>query len=274
MIKHIIHTGDIHIRNYERFEEYKEYLEWFINECKNICSEYGADEMRIVIAGDILQSTVDSKPEAYDMCSWLLEELDKICKTIVIAGNHDMSSNLERLDPLSYIFSHVNFKQSIYLDKELDKKSGCLVDDDVVWCLFSRFDNFLRPNIDEMRIKNQDKTFIALYHGDIKSATTDTGFQSEGGLTASYFDGVDFGLLGHIHKRQCIKYEGIPLVYCGSLIQQNHGENLTGHGFVVWDVEECTYEVIEAPKTEYGFYTFKIDSVEDIAMDDEELINL
>jgi DNA repair exonuclease SbcCD nuclease subunit len=94
------------------------------------------------------------------------------------------------------------------------------------------------------------------------------------GLNASYFDNVDFGLFGHIHKRQTIKYEGIPLVYCGSLIQQDHGENMSSHGFLVWDTEEVSFSSVENENKEYGYYTFKIDDIEDIEMDDEEIINL
>ena len=35
-----------------------------------------------------------------------------------------------------------------------------------------------------------------------------------------------------------IKRKTPTAAYVGSLIQQNHGESLTGHGVLVWDVEE------------------------------------
>ena len=61
--------------------------------------------------------------------------------------------NTERLDPLSAIFSMCKFKQTTYLDLELDYESNYLVDDNIVWCLYSAFDNFSRPNIEEAKIK-------------------------------------------------------------------------------------------------------------------------
>ncbi len=274
MIKHIIHTADIHIRNHRRMEEYQLNLQWFIDKCREFCLNNNADETRIVIIGDLFHSKSDLSPECYTMGAWFLRELDSICKTIVIAGNHDITDNTDRLDPLTAMFSMCKFKQVYYLDKELEYQSGCIVDDNIVWCLYSVFDNFSKPNIDEIKISNPDKTYVALYHGDIISARTDAGYQSMNGLNASYFDGVDFGLFGHIHKRQTIKYEGTPLVYCGSLIQQDHGENMSSHGFLVWDTEEISFSSVENENKEYGYYTFKIDDIEDLEMDDEEIINL
>ena len=104
MIKYIIHTADVHIRNHRRMEEYQNKLQQFIDECKNICNEHDPKEVAIVISGDLLHSKTDISPEAYAMASWLLNSLDEICKTIIIAGNHDKIDNNDRLDPLTAIF--------------------------------------------------------------------------------------------------------------------------------------------------------------------------
>jgi DNA repair exonuclease SbcCD nuclease subunit len=281
MIKKIIHTGDIHIRNFKRLDEYREQLQKFIDKCKEIVSQYNPEEVRIVIAGDLVHSKTELSPECYTLASWFLRQLDKICKTIVIAGNHDVSPNLSRLDPLSVIFSMSKFKQVYYLDKDLGYQSGIVEDDNVVWCLYSAFDDFRQPCILDVRdyhcragISDEHVRYIALFHGDLKSAKTDVGYVSESGLEANYFDAVDFGLFGHIHKRQCIKADGIPLVYCGSLIQQDFSENLSCHGFLSWDVEEETYEEIDIPNEDYGYYTFSINELNDLDDDKEELINL
>ena len=60
MIKKVIHTADIHIRNIKRHEEYKIQLEKFINECSNISSSYDFDEVRIVLAGDIFHQKIQT----------------------------------------------------------------------------------------------------------------------------------------------------------------------------------------------------------------------
>lgn len=273
MITKIIHASDIHIHNYRRLDEYQIQLQKFIDKCKKIADENGVDNTRIVIAGDLIHSKTELSPEGYTLSSWFLKQLDEICKTIVIAGNHDITQNLSRLDPLSVIFSMCKFKQVHYLDQDLGYQSGMVEDDNIMWCLYSVFDDFNKPE-DINIIERSGKTFVGLFHGDLKSAKTDAGYVSENGLDGKYFDGIDFGLFGHIHKRQCVKINGIPLAYSGSLIQQDFGENISCHGFLLWNVEERTYEEINLNNDDYGFYTFSIDEKQDLEIDKEEIINL
>ena len=275
MIKKIIACSDIHIRNLRRQTEYQRQLKKFVEECQKIADNEGAENIRIIIAGDLLHNKLDISGEGYTLASWFLKKLDKVAKTYVIAGNHDLNmSNVERMDPLSAIFTMCGFKQTYLMDKELEYVSGCIHDDNVVWCLYSSFDKLSRPNIDDMKVHYPNCTYIALYHGEVKNAKTDTGFIHENGAETKLFDGVDFGILGHIHKRQCITHNGIPLVYCGSMIQKDHGENISGHGYVIWDVEKQNYEEVDIKNEDFGFYTFRIDNIEDIDEDKEDIINL
>lgn len=277
MVTKIIHVADIHIRNLKRMDEYQAQLQKFIDNCKEIVKENGAEQTRIVVAGDLVHNKLDISGEGYILSSWLLHQLDDIAKTFVIAGNHDMNmNNLSRLDPISVIFSMCHFKQTYYLDKTLDYQSGCLIDDNIVWCLYSSFDDFARPDIDAIKMEHKDDnfTYVALFHGVIKNAKTDVGYSFTNGYEGSHFEGIDFGLLGHVHKRQCMKFDGAPFVYPGSLIQQDHGENVSGHGFVVWDVESATYKEVDIPNENYGFYTFSINSIDDIDEDKETILNL
>jgi DNA repair exonuclease SbcCD ATPase subunit len=64
-------------------------------------------------------------------------------------------------------------------------------------------------------------------------------------------------LLGDIHKRQHLDKKG-TISYCGSLVQQNHGEGLS-HGYLLWDVAKRKSEYIEIPN-DYGYYTIDIDN--------------
>ena len=272
MIKNIIAVGDIHIRNVRRSEEYQKKLSKFIERCKEIVGD-NKSEWRIVVAGDILHNKTDISPEGYLTASWFLRELGKVCSTVVFAGNHDKSDNEQRLDPLTSLFAMGKMDGVTYLDSVSGYVSSCVEDENITWCLYSSFDNMKRPNINAARVENPNNTFVALFHGSLLGSTTDAGYRNENGANTSYFEGVDFGILGHIHKRQCLKNDGVPLVYCGSLIQQDFGENLNGHGFVVWDVENCTFREENLEDDEYGFYTFSINSETDIDDDTEVLLN-
>ena len=274
MVKKIIACSDIHILNFKRIDEISDILTKFIDSCKDIAKDYNKDEIRIVIAGDIFQSKIEISNEANIMAGWFFKQLNEIAKTIVIAGNHDMlMNNTSRLDSLTPIFTLSNFSNTLFLDKELNYESGCLVDDNIVWCLYSSFSNFEKPNINEFKENYPDKTFIGLFHGEIKGSKTDTGRVMENGFDSNFFSDIDFGILGHIHKRQCIKKNGVNLVYCGSLLQQDYGENLTGHGYVVWDVLNKTFNEYDIENNN-KFYLFQINNYEDIDNDKEELINL
>lgn len=273
MVKYIISCADVHIRNYKRMDEYKIQLKKFIEECKTFVKEHGSESVRIVILGDLLHNKLDISGEGYVLASQFLKELDKICKTIVLTGNHDVNmANLSRLDPLSTIFNMCNFKQTYLIDKELDYESGCLIDENITWVLYSTFDNFSKPNIEEARIEYPDNVFIGLYHGDVHNAKTDAGYTVENGVDDKHFNGLDFCLCGHIHKRQKLMCDGVEALYIGSLIQQDHGENINNHGYVILNTENLTYTEHNI-ENEKGFYTFTINNENDIDNNLEELIN-
>lgn len=275
MVTKIIQIGDVHIRNYRRIDEYQEQLTKFIDICKNIVTQNGVNNTRIVICGDLLHNKTDISPEAYALASWFLRELNGICKTIVFSGNHDKIENDARLDPLSAMFAMCRFENVVFLDKESGYESCIFDDDNIRWCLYSAFDNFNKPTqFKRKNTKEKDKRYVGLFHGELKSSRTDVGHESETGLPPAYFEDIDFGLFGHIHKRQCISYNGIPLVYSGSLIQQDFGENVSGHGYVLWDVDKCTYDVFDIDNPNYTLYTFQVDNIDDVDNDKEEIINL
>lgn len=275
MVKYIISVGDIHVRNFKRMEETSEMLEKFIEYCQNFTTNHNPDETRIVVAGDVFDQKINTSNESKVLVSWFLRELNKIAKTIVICGNHDyLMNNASRICSLTPVFSMSNFDNCQYLDMDLGYTSGCVIDDNIVWCLFSTFEDFNRPEIDLLKIEHPDKKFVGLIHADINGAKTDVGRVTDKGLDVDYFKGLDFVIAGHIHKRQEIKKNGVKIVYCGSLIQQNMGENLFGHGGVIWDIENKTWEPFDIDRGEYGFYKFTIDDIDDIENDKEKMLNL
>lgn len=272
-IKKIIHCGDIHIRNLERHEEYEEQLSKFINKCQEIANNYEKDEIRILIAGDLLHQKNNITAELVSAVSNFIRSLEEIAKVIVIAGNHDLVvDNLTRQSAIGSIFESCNFENSYLLDSALGYESGYVEDDNITWCLYSIFDNFNCPNIDLARKENPDNKFIGLYHGMVVGSKLYSGLIADSGVQGSLFEGCDCVMAGDIHKYQELKRGGIKIVYPGSLIQQNHGETVTQHGFVVWDVETLENEFIEL-ESEYGMYNFEIQNVEDIDEDKEILVN-
>lgn len=276
MVKYIIHCGDIHIRNLRRIDEITEQLEKFLNDCRDIVAKKGKDAVRIVVAGDTFSQKINISNEAKLVAAWFFRELDSITKTIVIAGNHDfLMNNKSRVDSLTPIFEMGQYENVFYADRELGYTSGCIVDDNIVWCLYSSFDDFNAPeNLEYMKSTNPDSKFVGLFHGEVNGAKTDAGYMIERGLNGEYFEGMDFVCAGHIHKCQEIKKNGVKIVYSGSLAQQDYGENVSGHGYVIWTLSKNSWKHKEIENPEHGFYKLVIKDENDINNDAETFINL
>ena len=280
MITKIIACGDIHVPSLKGIDQLKSVLQCFIDKCKKIVDEEDEPEnVRIVVLGDIFDQKIAITNESVLCVDWFFSELDKICKTIVIAGNHDfLMNNLDRVDSLTPLFEIGKYENVIYLDRELGYKSGILDDDNVAWCLFSSFDGFTTPDIKVHKVANEGKEmiYVGLIHTDVNGAITNTNYVAENGVDPGVFEDCDFVMAGHIHKRQEIKKNGVRVVYTSSIKQKDFGESISAHGFVLWDIEdpeEITYKYVDIPNPDGGYYQFSIKDIEDISNDDEELIN-
>ena len=277
MIHKIIHISDIHIPNSEEKRPYSEMLKNMLGAILDEIGETDPNEVRIVIVGDTFDQKIKATNEAKSMFHEMLNYLNEIAKTYIVAGNHDMlENNTDRMDSLNPTFDISGvYENIVYADKELGFKSGFIVDDNIVFVLYSMHDSFARPgDFDFMKKKvGDEKKIIGLYHGEICGAVTDTGNVSTTGIDFSYFEGCDCVMAGHIHKFQEIKQNGIPLVYSGSVFQKDAGENTTVHGFVSWDIDTMTYKHCEVAN-DYKIYKFEMTDYEDVTNDTEKLLNL
>ena len=284
MITKIIACADIHIPALKGIDELKVILTNFVKKCEQIVEEEGPDSVRIVVAGDIFHNKLAITNESILAAHWFFSQLDKICKTIVIIGNHDfLMNNMDRVDSLSPLFDIGGYKQVVFLDKELGCKSGIYDDDNVSWCLYSSFSGFNKPDIDAHKVLNnetdkKDNFYVGLIHGEVNGAITVTNYVSDTGIAQDVFDGCDFVIAGHIHKRQELKKNDVKIVYCSSINQKDYGESITGHGFVLWDIDvddklDISYKYIDISNEDGGFYKFEINDISDLENDEEDLIN-
>ena len=209
MVTKIIACSDIHIPSLKGIDELKETLTVFIEKCKKIVKdEDGPENVRIVVAGDIFHNKLAITNESILCAHWFFSELDKICKTFIVIGNHDfLMNNTGRVDSLSPLFEIGSYKQVYFLDKELGLQSGIYKDDNIAWCLYSSFTGFNTPEIEMFReadsgTSNPADVYVGVIHGDVNGAITTTNRVTENGLDPGIFDGCDFVIAGHIHKRQ------------------------------------------------------------------------
>ena len=273
MIKLIIHAADIHIRNIQRHEEYAAQLTQFIEKCKEVASPFKKEEVRIVLAGDLVHQKNQTSPELFVFASTFIRQLEEIAQVIIISGNHDLLvNNTSRKDTMTALFETANFQNSVFVDGYLGFDSGTLIDDNVTWALYSIYADYRKPDIAQARQENPTNTVIGLYHGTIIGATLNNGTVMQDGTDGETFNGCDIVKAGDIHKRHEMKRGNVPIVYPGSLIQQTFGETVTQHGFCVWNLEEKTHRFIDLD-TEYGLYDFQISGVNDMDENKETLLN-
>lgn len=274
MIKKIIQLADIHIPNTCERRPYDEMLLSFLKQLyTNEIEGNDPDTIRIVICGDVFENKVRTSNEAKSMFHTLLSYCNEMCLTYIIAGNHDMlEHNHDRMDSINPTFEIEGaLSNVVYLDKFLDFKSGYVTDENVVFALYSMHDHFASPNVEHSQFP--DHRLIGLYHGEIVGATSDVGRVFTDGINTDLFSELDCVMAGHIHKYQTIKKNGVPIVYASSLFQQNAGENTTGHGYVVWNLDDMSYNHVEVDNN-YKIYKFKITDYDAFTNDVEDLINL
>lgn len=249
---HIIHISDTHIRPTERHNEFQQVFETFykkLDEIKN-----NKIKAIVIITGDIFDNKNRYNPAQYDLCSRFFDEIVTRFPLIVITGNHDIRdyNYIDSITPSAY-----KRKNFYYLRDTGIYTIGNV--DFVVSSLYDPENKFIvRKNF------NSDNMCIALYHGTLSGSVNDDNFVFTNKNNSSRFrsklefKGYDAVLLGDIHKMQSLEK---TMWYSGSMIQQNHGESLDGHGFLLWDISKKKPKIsFHELFNSYGMVTLKVNS--------------
>jgi len=269
-VRFVVHLADIHIRTMRLHDEYKEVFVTLLKQVSELVKDYKKEEVRIVIAGDLVHQKIVISNEQLLLGTWFLRKLEEIAPLIIIAGNHDLlENNKDRMDSISPMVQFLPDANINYF-----KESKCYLDNNIVWCVYSIFEENERPDIESARLQfGDDKTYIGLYHAALINAKTDIGYEIDHGAGLEIFEGCDMVMLGDIHKRQSFNHKGIIIAYPSSLIQQNFGEKVTKHGFLFWDIESKSFTEYDV-ENDYPYYQFRIKSLDDLENNSEVITNL
>jgi DNA repair exonuclease SbcCD ATPase subunit len=252
-VDYIYHLADLHIRNLKRHKEYREILNKFLADVDSQKKENAV----IYLAGDIAHAKTEMSPELVREITWFFNECANRFPTFVITGNHDCNlNNMDRLDVLTPICDNLNNPNLYYL-----RDTGTThINDELTFTVYSILDKKANWPLGK---DVEGKTKICFFHGPVDAARTDIGYVvSSNNFTPDMFDGFDMVLMGDIHKRQIVqqrdKANGKPIVvYAGSVVQQNHGEYLENHGYLLWDVKNETFEEFNI-HNDYGYLTIDV----------------
>ena len=265
MISNIIHLSDIHIRagNQDK-SRFKEYLSTFDSLFKSISHlpSVKTKNAIVVITGDLFHHKNKLEPYGLELALHLLTGLSSIAPVYLIRGNHDYRQDIpDEHDMITALMAY-NIKNVTYLDK-----TGTYYHENIGFGLVAIQDTLLygstsgiSSTLPPFPVPNQAEFSIALFHGSITGSTLQTNVATLHGYPIDWFQGFDAILLGDIHLQQVNRakkidytfptiphtmhvntfaYEDtVPWGYPGSLIQQDFGEQLIGHGYIVWDLKE------------------------------------
>lgn len=230
--EHIIHLADLHIRYATNFNRYDEYYDVFTNLINQI-KEYKTNKLKciIVICGDIFHYKTIQKSDSIALWNYLLYNITDLYPTIVITGNHDWNMLSNDIDWITSTYKCNNFyhlnQNGFYKFDNLIFGISALKDSEILTMTKTEF------KTNEQCLHNKNNIYIQLYHGALDGSKLFNENAIESHVNISSFGEFDYFLLGDIHKYQLIKPN---VAYSGSLIQQDMGESLFNHGFIMWNL--------------------------------------
>ena len=247
IVNKVYHLADLHIRNLQRHKEYREVFKKFLKQVEDDKIE----DSIIYLAGDIAHAKTEMSPELIQEISWFLTECSKLRETFLITGNHDCNlNNTHRLDVLTPIIDNLNNPRVHYL-----RDTGVYNHHNLTFVVYSILDK--KENWPLGKDVEGENT-ICLFHGPVNKAQTDIGYVvSSNSFTVDMFDGFDMVMMGDIHKRQTFGEGYEHIAYAGSMIQQNHGEMLENHGYLLWDIPTRTFTEHHI-HNDFGFLTIDV----------------
>lgn len=252
IVKNILHLSDIHIRTGNNlFSRYLEYLD-VINKLINKLKDHNFENTIIIITGDIFHNKNLIESHGIELFNKLITGLTSYTEVYLIRGNHDYrQDNIDTIDLISALINNSNYKNLHYLDK-----TGLYEIGDILIGLVAIQDTLVQGDtsgrVEELpKFPWTDKEYkkkIALFHGII--VLNDNNFY-KGSINIKWMEQYDFGIFGDVHKQELynskwnengyyekIENDKIMWGYPGSLIQQNFGETINKHGYLIWNIDE------------------------------------
>ncbi len=239
------HIADTHVKNLKYHYEYRIVFKQLYDKLREEQVDY------IVHCGDIAHTKTQISPEFVSWHLTFLETYRLLLQHILF-----LETTMAILRTVVVKMRSLPIVEALDLDNlHLLKDSGeTEIGDGVTLNVLSVFDrdNWVSPT-------RKDDINIALFHGSISGVKTDTGYIMEHGeCPIDVFAGHDYAFLGDIHKTNQILDEEGRIRYCGSTVQQNHGET-NDKGFLIWDIKDkdtfsVNHHLLKNPKPFVSIY--------------------
>jgi exonuclease SbcC len=274
-LRYIFHLSDLHIRNGDkiscRYDEYNDVFNETIISISNQIKKLNLllNEYIIIISGDIFHNKNIIGNYGLLLYKNFIEHLVKLGRVIIFHGNHDR--NQSEIDQPSLVFS-----STFNIDNLTILNDSTTFNIDNIGFSYVNIDDTLDIYRNSGRIQDLPlfpeiigdvKYKIALFHGSLQNAKLFNGdcIRDENNpYPLEWIKDFDYVLLGDIHKRQVFNYKKKTICgYSGSLVQQNFGENVVEHGYLIWDLENKKINEINV-YNKIGYINIKENETEEI----------
>jgi hypothetical protein len=232
-----VHVSDVHIRTGDQEKcRYRDYSAVFDALRDSVA---GLPSPIVAITGDLFHNKSRIEAPGIRLFKELVCGLAEVCPVVLIRGNHDYRQDMD--DSTDLIGALVVETPNVhYLDATGHYTFGNIGFGVVaIQDALAKGDASAQAQVEELPVFPDPREFdqnidltVALFHGTINGCTLQNYARSPQGYPIEWFEGYDLVLLGDVHLRQTKTRWG----YAGSLIQQNFGEPLFGHGCSVWEV--------------------------------------
>lgn len=220
----------------------------------------------VIIAGDLFHT---NKPSPYliNLVTSKIVELAKYSKVVIIPGNHDQSHNT----------SAVQFLGTASLPNVYASELPIIhhIDDCTIACfpyprksVYGTDDNYMLNVAEDIYRLEDTSDAIGASYRFLVTHLTCQGFSYgiERGMAILTESNIDYETLtnyewdavfmGHIHQQQYKEIDGIPIMYVGSPMVMDFGEEGQSKGYYVWEDNEIYF--IELKHRKYQTVRIKV----------------
>lgn len=291
-VEKIIHLADLHIRTgnqiLSRYEEYNGVFNKIVEDLTTFAPVVEGKAI-IIIAGDVFHHKLKIESPGIKLILGFLSRLGALAPVYIIRGNHDYRQDFPGEPDLIESLLSIEIPNVTYLNKTghyqiRNVGIGLVAIQEALQAgNTSGISNELPlfPPADYFDKVPEVTSRLALFHGAVSKTKLPNGMIIEDAHSypLEWFKGYDAIMLGDIHLQQVQNAKKCPITdkmhqfkhsihidthtwsnktfaYAGSTVQQDFGEALVGHGFMIWDLVNKTIQSYHIPN-DYGYVTLK-----------------
>lgn len=242
--------ADLHFNIFQKHNKFFYHMEQMMDNFMELCKKDEVDA--IFILGDMFDTKSSVNTEGLIKVNDIIHKLSQICPVVIIQGNHDLAyfNQSEISLPTNYKY----YENVIVVNEPSELKIKDFT------FIFFPFTNNIENDLKAYTKKidfEKNKVVLFSHFGvtsfKVHEYSNDNVNNAAAQIGLSTLDDFNKIFLGHYHGYQSKK----NVTYVSSPLQSRHGDELSKHGFVVYDLATNSHKFI-SNKVTPKFKTFEL----------------